>query len=310
MIQPDKLDKLDKLIIASRDSQLALWQSRYVKELLEQTHPGLICDIITMKTQGDKILDRPLNQIGGKALFMKELEVAMTKGRADIAIHSLKDVPYELPEGFALGAFCQRENPQDAFVSNTFSSIDDLPQGAIVGTSSLRRKAQLLAYRADLDIRDLRGNVQTRLKKLDDGQYDAIILAAAGLIRLDLTARIKSLIDTEISLPAVGQGIVVVEYLAQNNRIKALLNAIDNEDARVCALAERSFNEALQGGCHVPIAAFCEKGMEGLQLTAMVAKSDGKEIMRETLNGNDAVDLGKALARKMVEKGAKVILQQ
>ncbi|WHN64923.1 hydroxymethylbilane synthase [Cysteiniphilum sp. QT6929] len=307
MTQPDKLDKL---IIASRDSQLALWQSRYVKELLEQTHPGLICEIITMKTQGDKILDRPLNQIGGKALFMKELEVAMTKGRADIAVHSLKDVPYELPEGFALGAFCQRENPQDAFVSNVFASIDDLPQGAIVGTSSLRRKAQLLAYRSDLDIRDLRGNVQTRLKKLDDGQYDAIILAAAGLIRLELTARIKSLIDVNISLPAVGQGIVVVEYLAQNTKIKALLNAIDNEDARVCALAERSFNEALQGGCHVPIAAFCEKDLAGLQLTAMVGSSDGKQLMRETLDGDDAVDLGKALAQKMIGKGAKAILQQ
>ncbi|WP_151193658.1 hydroxymethylbilane synthase [Cysteiniphilum sp. JM-1] len=307
MTQPDKLDKL---IIASRDSQLALWQSRYVKELLEQTHPGLICEIITMKTQGDKILDRPLNQIGGKALFMKELEVAITKGRADIAVHSLKDVPYELPEGFALGAFCQRENPQDAFVSNAFSSIDDLPQGAIVGTSSLRRKAQLLAYRPDLDILDLRGNVQTRLKKLDDGQYDAIILAAAGLIRLELTAHIKSLIDINISLPAVGQGIVVVEYLAQNTKIKTLLNAIDNKDARVCALAERSFNEELQGGCHVPIAAFCEKDANSLQLTAMVASNDGAQIMRETLNGDDAIDLGKALAQKMVEKGAKTILQQ
>ncbi|WP_440683669.1 hydroxymethylbilane synthase [Cysteiniphilum halobium] len=300
----------NKLIIASRDSQLALWQSHYVKALLEQTHSGLVCDIITMKTQGDKILDRPLNQIGGKALFMKELEVAMTKGRADIAVHSLKDVPYELPKGFALGAFCQRENPQDAFVSNAFVSIDDLPQGAIVGTSSLRRKAQLLAYRPDLKIHDLRGNVQTRLKKLDDGQYDAIILAAAGLIRLDLTVRIKSLIDVNISLPAVGQGIVVVEYLAQNTKIKALLNAIDNEDARVCALAERSFNEALQGGCHVPIAAFCEKDLEGLRLTAMVASSDGKELMREMLIGDDAVDLGKALARKMIQKGAKSILQQ
>ncbi len=310
MIQPDKLNKLDKLIIASRDSQLALWQSHYVKKLLEQTHPGLICDIITMKTQGDKILDRPLNQIGGKALFMKELEVAMTKGRADIAVHSLKDVPYELPEDFALGAFCQRENPQDAFVSNAFSSIDDLPQGAIVGTSSLRRKAQLLAYRPDLDIRDLRGNVQTRLKKLDDGQYDAIILAAAGLIRLDLSARIKSLIDVNISLPAVGQGIVVVEYLALNTQIKALLNAIDNEDARVCALAERSFNEELQGGCHVPIAAFCEKNIAGLQLTAMVASSNGKQLMREVLIGDDAINLGKALAQKMIEKDAKAILQQ
>lgn len=304
MIQPNKL------IIASRDSQLALWQSRYVKELLELTHSGLVCDIITMKTEGDKILDRPLNQIGGKALFMKELEVAMTEGRADIAVHSLKDVPYELPQGFALGAFCQRENPQDAFVSNAFTSIDDLPKGAIVGTSSLRRKAQLLAYRPDLEIRDLRGNVQTRLKKLDDGLYDAIILAAAGLIRLELTARIKSLIDVNISLPAVGQGIVVIEYLAQNSKIKALLNAIDNENARVCALAERSFNEALQGGCHVPIAAFCEKNLESLQLTAMVARSDGKQIMRETLIGHAAVDLGKALARKMIEKGAKTILQQ
>ncbi len=299
-----------KLTIASRDSKLALWQSHYVKDLLEKAHPDLTCEIITMKTQGDKILDRPLNEIGGKALFMKELEVTMEEGKADIAVHSLKDVPYELPEGFALGAFCARENPQDAFVSNDFAELDDLPEGAVVGTSSLRRKAQLLAYRPDLKMCDLRGNVQTRLKKLDDGQYDAIILAAAGLIRLGLQARINSFIDVNISLPAVGQGIIVVEYLSQSTQIKELLSKIDHQDARECALAERSFNEALQGGCHAPIAAFCRKEQDKLLLTAMVATVNGKMLLRDQFIGEDAENLGKALAEKMIIQGAKKILQQ
>ena len=299
----------NKLIIASRDSKLALWQSHYVRNLLELVDPNINCDILTMKTQGDKILDRPLNEIGGKALFMKELEIAMEEGRADIAVHSLKDIPYELPKGFALGAFCERENPQDAFVSNNFVKIDDLLKGAIIGTSSLRRKAQILAYRPDLDIRNLRGNIQTRLKKLDEGQYDAIILAAAGLIRLGIASRIKSFIDLNISLPAVGQGTVVVEYLAKNIQIKKLLSKIDHPDARNYALAERSFNETLQGGCHSPIAAFCEKHTQGLHLIAMVASIDGKRLIREALVGDDPSTLGQALAEKMIAQGAKKILQ-
>ena len=301
--------KQTKLTIASRDSQLALWQTNYVKGLLAQACPELSCDIITMKTAGDKILDRPLNEIGGKALFMKELEMAIQQGKADIAVHSLKDVPYELPEGFSLGAFCPRANPQDAFVSNHFTQLDDLPKGALIGTSSLRRKAQVLAYRPDLKIRDLRGNVQTRLKKLDDGQYDAIILAAAGLIRLDLQRRIKSIIASDISLPAVGQGVVVVEYLTKNQAIQTLLNSINDKTTEQCVTAERSFNEALQGGCHVPIAAFCQKMVnQTFQLTAMVASCDGRKVLRKSLDGHDPKTLGKTLAQQMIDLGAREVL--
>ena len=254
-------------------------------------------------------MDRPLNEIGGKALFMKELEMAIQQGKADIAVHSLKDVPYELPEGFSLGAFCPRANPQDAFVSNHFTQLDDLPKGALIGTSSLRRKAQVLVYRPDLKIRDLRGNVQTRLKKLDDGQYDAIILAAAGLIRLDLQRRIKSIIASDISLPAVGQGVVVVEYLTKNQAIQTLLNSINDKTTEQCVTAERSFNEALQGGCHVPIAAFCQKMVnQTFQLTAMVASCDGRKVLRKSLDGHDPKTLGKTLAQQMIDLGAREVL--
>lgn len=299
-----------KIIIASRASKLALWQSCYVKNLLEQAHKGLQCEIIKMTTKGDKILNQPLSEIGGKALFMKELETAINNGQADIAVHSLKDVPYELPKGFTLSAFCKRENPKDAFVSNNFKCLNDLPKGAIVGTSSLRRKAQLLSYRSDLNIHDSRGNIQTRLQKLDHGQYDAIILAVAGLIRLGLQSRIHSFIDFNISLPAVGQGTIVIEQLTNNSNIYPLLNIINDKISEENALAERSFNKVLQGGCHKPIAALCERIQTGeLHLTAMVASIDGKKLMRDQLTGHYAADeIGQILAQKMIARGAKDIL--
>ncbi len=298
-----------KITIASRDSQLAIWQTHYVKDLLKKAYPHLVCDIVTMKTQGDKILDRPLNEIGGKALFMKELEIAIEQGKADIAVHSLKDVPYELPKDFTLGAFCGRENPQDALVSNHYQHLDALPQKAVVGTSSLRRKAQLLAYRPDLDIRDLRGNVQTRLRKLDEGHYDAIVLAAAGLIRLGLDDRVKQLIPVDTLLPAVGQGILVVEYLQQDDELKTLLTAINHQPSQIMAEAERSFNMRLQGGCHVPIAAFCQLlDTTRLKLMAMVANSGGTRVLKHCIIGHDPIALGIELAEKMIELGAKKIL--
>ncbi|AJI55432.1 hydroxymethylbilane synthase [Francisella philomiragia] len=300
---------MKQIVIASRESKLALWQTNYVKDRIQQ-ELNIPCQISTMKTQGDIILDKPLNKIGGKALFMKELEIAMLNNKADIAVHSLKDVPYQLPQGFCLASFMPREDPRDAFVSNKYSSIDDLPRGAIVGTSSLRRKAQLLHYRDDLEIRDLRGNVQTRLSKLDNGDYDAIILASAGLIRLELNERITQFIPVEISLPAVGQGIVVIEALDKSSEILQKLQKLNCSDSFCVATAERAFNQELKGGCHVAIGAYAELQGNQLTLTAMVASSDGKNILKRKLTGDDPMRLGKLLAQEMIELGAYKILEK
>ncbi|AJI57643.1 hydroxymethylbilane synthase [Francisella philomiragia] len=300
---------MKQIVIASRESKLALWQTNYVKDRIQQ-ELNIPCQISTMKTQGDIILDKPLNKIGGKALFMKELEIAMLNNKADIAVHSLKDVPYQLPQGFCLASFMPREDPRDAFVSNKYSSIDDLPRGAIVGTSSLRRKAQLLHYRGDLEIRDLRGNVQTRLSKLDNGDYDAIILASAGLIRLELNERITQFIPVEISLPAVGQGIVVIEALDKSSEILQKLQKLNCSDSFCVATAERAFNQELKGGCHVAIGAYAELHDNQITLTAMVASSDGKNILKRKLTGDDPMRLGKLLAQEMIELGAYKILEK
>lgn len=300
---------MKQIVIASRESKLALWQTNYVKDRIQQ-ELNIPCQISTMKTQGDIILDKPLNKIGGKALFMKELEIAILNNKADIAVHSLKDVPYQLPQGFCLASFMPREDPRDAFVSNKYSSIDDLPRGAIVGTSSLRRKAQLLHYRGDLEIRDLRGNVQTRLSKLDNGDYDAIILASAGLIRLELNERITQFIPVEISLPAVGQGIVVIEALDKSGEILEKLQKLNCSDSFCVATAERAFNQELKGGCHVAIGAYAELQDNQITLTAMVASSDGKNILKRKLTGDDPMRLGKLLAQEMIELGAYKILEK
>ncbi|MEY8767455.1 hydroxymethylbilane synthase [Francisella philomiragia] len=300
---------MKQIVIASRESKLALWQTNYVKDRIQQ-ELNIPCHISTMKTQGDIILDKPLNKIGGKALFMKELEIAMLNNKADIAVHSLKDVPYQLPQGFCLASFMPREDPRDAFVSNKYSSIDDLPRGAIVGTSSLRRKTQLLHYRDDLEIRDLRGNVQTRLSKLDNGDYDAIILASAGLIRLELNERITQFIPVEISLPAVGQGIVVIEALDKNSEILQKLQKLNCSDSFCVATTERAFNQELKGGCHVAIGAYAELHDNQITLTAMVASSDGKHILKRKLIGDDPTKLGKLLAQEMIKLGAYKILEK
>ncbi|AEI35056.1 MULTISPECIES: hydroxymethylbilane synthase [Francisella] len=300
---------MKQIVVASRESKLALWQTNFVKDRI-QNELSIPCQISTMKTQGDIILDKPLNKIGGKALFMKELEIAMLNGKADIAVHSLKDVPYQLPDGFCLASFMPREDPRDAFVSNKYSSIDDLPKGAIVGTSSLRRKAQLLNYRDDLIIRDLRGNVVTRLSKLDGDEYDAIILASAGLIRLELNDRITQYIPVEISLPAVGQGIVVVEALSENSELLEKLQNLNCSDSFCVATAERAFNQELKGGCHVAIGAYAELQGNQITLTAMVASSDGKNILKRKLIGEDPIKLGKSLAQEMIELGAYTILEK
>lgn len=297
--------------IATRKSALALWQAEYVKAELLRHHPQLNVELVPMSTQGDKILDTPLAKIGGKGLFVKELEQAMLDGRADIAVHSMKDVPVDFPPGLMLHTICPRENPQDAFVSNQFNSLDELPQGAVVGTSSLRRQCQLKALRPDLTVRDLRGNVNTRLTKLDNGEFAAIILAAAGLIRLGFEARIASLLPVELSLPANGQGAVGIECRSDDLAIQQLLAPLEHAATRSCVLAERAMNRKLQGGCQVPIGAFAVIEADTLWLRGLVGAVDGSEIIRHQLRGPvaQAEQLGTALAEHMLAQGADRILQ-
>lgn len=297
--------------IATRKSALALWQADYVKAELLRHHPQLKVELVPMSTQGDKILDTPLAKIGGKGLFVKELEQAMLDGRADIAVHSMKDVPVEFPAGLMLHTICPRENPQDAFVSNQFKTLDELPQGAVVGTSSLRRQCQLKALRPDLTVRDLRGNVNTRLAKLDNGEFAAIILAAAGLIRLGFASRIASLLPIELSLPANGQGAVGIECRSDDIAVQQLLAPLEHAATRACVLAERAMNRKLQGGCQVPIGAFAVIEADSLWLRGLVGAVDGSEIIRHQLRGPvaEAEQLGTALAEHLLAQGAGRILQ-
>lgn len=296
--------------IATRKSPLAMWQAEFVKAELEKIHAGLTVELLPMSTKGDIILDTPLAKVGGKGLFVKELEVAMLEGQADIAVHSMKDVPVEFPEGLGLEVICEREDPRDAFVSNTYKTIEDLPQGAVVGTSSLRRQCQIRAARPDLVIKDLRGNVGTRLAKLDAGNYDAIILAAAGLKRLKLEERIASFISAEQSLPANGQGAVGIECRTDDARVKALLAPLEHAETRMRVIAERAMNTRLEGGCQVPIGAYAEIDGDTLSLRGLVGNPDGSQIITASSTGStaDAEKLGVALAEELLEKGAKTIL--
>lgn len=296
--------------IATRKSALALWQAEYVKAKLEHFHPGLQVELVPMSTQGDKILDTPLAKIGGKGLFVKELETAMLEGRADIAVHSMKDVPVEFPDGLMLSVICEREDPRDAFVSSTYQSLADLPLGAVVGTSSLRRQCQLKALRPDLVIRDLRGNVNTRLAKLDAGEFDAIILAAAGLIRLGFATRIATYIEVEQSLPANGQGAVGIECRSDDPAMHALLAPLEHSSTRYAVLAERAMNRKLQGGCQVPIGAFAVHQGDALWLRGLVGQLDGSEILRADVKGPaiQAELLGEQLAQLLLDQGAATIL--
>ncbi|ASP47805.1 hydroxymethylbilane synthase [Cognaticolwellia beringensis] len=298
--------------IATRKSALALWQAEYVKAKLEHFHPGIQVELVPMTTKGDIILDTPLAKVGGKGLFVKELEVAMLENRADIAVHSMKDVPVEFPEGLGLEVICPREDPRDAFVSNNIASLAELPQGAVVGTSSLRRQCQIQALRPDLDIRDLRGNVNTRLKKLDNGEYDAIILAAAGLIRLEMPERIREYIAPEVMLPANGQGAVGIECRIDDETIKTLLAPLGCEETRIRVLAERAMNRALEGGCQVPIGSYAVLENEQIYLRGLVGAVDGSEILTSEVRGNmsEAEQLGNQLAENLLAKGADKILRQ
>ena len=299
------------LKIATRQSPLALWQANYVKDRLQQLYPDLTIKLVPMVTKGDVILDSPLAKIGGKGLFVKELENALLNKEADIAVHSMKDVPMQFPEGLGLAVICQREDPRDAFVSHSYRTFTELPQGAVVGTSSLRRQCQLKALRPDLDIRSLRGNVGTRLSKLDNGDYDAIILASAGLIRLGLADRIASFIDIEQSLPAAGQGAVGIECRTDDVQVQALLAPLADAETTYCVRAERAMNNHLQGGCQVPIGGYAVLQQGQLYLRALVGDIDGSRIIRA--EGKSAVEnaevLGVKIAEQLLAQGADKILQ-
>ena len=302
----------DVLRIATRQSPLALWQAEFVKARLESLHPGLAIELVKMVTKGDKILDTPLAKVGGKGLFVKELEQGMLNGDADIAVHSMKDVPVELPDGLHLAVICERENPLDAFVSNQYDSIESLPQGARVGTSSLRRQTQIRSFRPDLKILDLRGNVNTRLKKLDNDEYDAIILACAGLIRLEMADRIRQELKSDISLPAIGQGAVGIESRIDDERINALLAPLNHVPTQICVSAERAMNERLEGGCQVPIGGFAELDNDVLLLRGLVGRPDGTVVIQGEVQGeaDDAAKLGVYLAEDLLKRGAGEILQE
>ncbi len=296
------------LRIATRKSPLALWQAEYVKAELEKSHPGLRVELLPLVSRGDKILDVPLAKVGGKGLFVKELEQALLAGEADIAVHSMKDVPMEFPEGLGLAVICPREDARDAFVSNQFQSLDELPQGSVVGTSSLRRQCQLLAARPDLQIKFLRGNVQTRLQKLDDGEYQAIILAAAGLIRLGLQPRIKSFLSPEQSLPAGGQGAVGIECRLNDQTTRDLLKPLHHQSTAELVTAERAMNRRLQGGCQVPIACYALHKEGDIWLRGLVGDPDGSQILRDEIRGRDAEVIGIELADRLLAAGADRIL--
>jgi len=302
---------MNKLVIASRESKLAMWQAEHIKARLEALYPHLQVEILGMTTQGDQILDKTLSKIGGKGLFVKELEVALEDGRADIAVHSIKDVPMNLPEGFALAAICEREDPRDAFVSNTYASLHELPAGAVVGTSSLRRESQIRARFPHLTIKPLRGNVQTRLRKLDEGEFDAIILAAAGLKRLELAERIRCELAPSESLPAVGQGALGIEIRADRSDLTELLAPLNHADTAACVTAERSLSRVLGGSCQIPIGGFATITDDVITLGGFVAHPDGSVMLTASASApRDYADaLGRAVAKKLLEQDAGPLIE-
>ena len=299
-----------RLVIASRESALAMWQAEYIRDRLSALYPQTTVSILGMTTQGDQILDVTLSKNGGKGLFVKELETALEDGRADLAVHSLKDVPMNMPEGFVLAAIGQREDPHDAFVSNKYDNLAELPPGSVVGTSSLRRESQLRARFPLLKIEPLRGNVQTRLRKLDEGQYAAIILAAAGLKRLGLVARVRNIISSDDSLPAVGQGALGIECRADRADVIACLQPLHHPDTAACVLAERAMSRALAGSCQVPLGGFAEVQNGRLRMRGFVASPDGQRMARAELTGEiaDPEALGNRVADALRAQGADEIL--
>ena len=306
-------NQLAKLVIASRESALAMWQAKHIQSRLQQLYPQCEVTILGMTTTGDQILDSPLARIGGKGLFVKELENALADGSADLAVHSMKDVPMNLPDGFIMAATGEREDARDAFVSNHFNALEDLPAGSIVGTSSLRRQSQIQAHFPHLKIESLRGNVQTRLRKLDEGQYAAIILAAAGLIRLALGDRIRQFISAELSIPAVGQGALGIEININRPDLIDILAPLNHVNTQLCVEAERGMSRALAGSCTVPLGAFAVRMGSHMEISGFVASVDGQQILREKVSAHvDDADhaeaLGQQLAAQLIAKGADKIL--
>jgi hydroxymethylbilane synthase len=298
--------------IATRKSPLALWQAEYVKAQLLSHHPQLQVEMLALSTRGDKLLDTSLSKVGGKGLFVKELEIALLENQADIAVHSMKDVPMELPDGLSLGVICEREDPSDAFVSNRYTHLQQLPEGAVVGTSSLRRQSQIRAHFPHLQIKDLRGNVNTRLAKLDQGEYDALILASAGLIRLEMNHRIASRLDPGHCLAAAGQGAVGIECRIDDKQILQLLQPLHHQPSACCVMAERAMNRRLQGGCQVPIGCYAQLSHSGSTITlqGLVGSVDGQTLLKADIEGaaQDGERLGEKLADKLVSMGAGEIL--
>ena len=299
-----------RLVIATRASRLALWQAEHVQARLQALYPECEVSLLKMTTRGDQILDRTLSKVGGKGLFVKELETALLDGRADLAVHSLKDVPVELTTPFSLPVIMERDDPRDAFVSPRYANLGELPDGAIVGTSSLRRESQIRARYPKLEVKPLRGNLDTRLGKLDRGEYDAIILAAAGLRRLDLQERIRGLLDPEISLPSAGQGALGIEILEARDDLVTWLQALSCPDATACAIAERAVSRVLGGSCQVPLAAYAQIEGDTLTVDALVAEPDGTRVIRSRKSGKvaDARQLGETAARELLNEGAEAIL--
>ena len=299
---------MSRLVIATRRSRLALWQAEHVKARLESAHRGISVELLPMTTSGDELGDRRLDQAGGKGLFVKELEHAMAEGRADLAVHSMKDVPAELPAGFALAAITAREDPRDALVSNKYGNLPEMPPGSLVGTSSLRRSAQVAERFPALSIGLLRGNVETRLARLDRGEYDAIVLAVAGLVRLGLSARIRTRLDIDISLPAPGQGALGIECLRSRMDVASLLLPLADDATEQCVRAERAVSRALGGSCSIPLGAFAEKSGARLRLRGLVASPDGRRVVRAEKEGEDPERLGAEVAEQLRAGGAQEIL--
>jgi hydroxymethylbilane synthase len=296
--------------IATRKSPLALWQAEFVAEQLQSAHPGLRTELVRMTTRGDKLLDAPLAKVGGKGLFVKELEQGMLDGEADIAVHSMKDVPVEFPDGLHLGAILKREDPRDAFVSLRYSTLEELPHNARIGTSSLRRQCQIKERFLDCEIHNLRGNVNTRLAKLDAAEFDAIMLAAAGLIRLGFQSRITAFLSPEQSLPAIGQGAIGIECRIDDPHVNELIKVLDDDATAIRVAAERAMNRRLQGGCQVPIAGYAELDGDQLWLRGLVGSPDGQVVIRDEIKGAaaEAEQLGISLAEKLLNNGAERIL--
>jgi len=304
----DRGTAVKKLVIATRRSRLALWQAEHIQKELARLHPGLAVELLPMSTKGDEILDRSLDKVGGKGLFVKELENAMADGRADLAVHSIKDVPADLPQSFVLAAITAREDPRDALVSNRFATLGEMPRGAVLGTSSLRRAAQVRERHAGLEVKLLRGNVETRVAKLDRGEYDAILLAVAGLVRLGLGARIRRPLSLEESLPAPGQGALGIECLAARKDVRQLLAALADATTAQCVRAERAVSRALGGSCTLPLGAHAVMQAGQLDLSALVASADGRRVLRARATGSDPEEVGAQAARSLRDQGADAVL--